>query len=162
MDTGTLFTFLHESLFFIVIFAIFLSFSMVRSTQSLVNFTLGLYLALLISLEFPYYDRILASFGGSPRTEAIVMIVLFIAFAGLATLLFSHLLPTDGGEPAFENFTNKTFFAIGATILVMAYSYHALPITELMEPGTPIQYLFEPQQNFFWWLLVPLVLLFLL
>lgn len=162
MDTGTLFTFLHESLFFIIVFSAFLGYAMVRSTQSLVNLTLGLYFALLVSLVFPYYDQLVASAGGNVRTESIIMIALFAVFTVLSTLLFAHLLPTDSGEPAFSNFTNKLFFAIGATILFMVYSYHVLPVTELIEPGTPIHYLFGPEQNFFWWLLIPLVLLFLL
>lgn len=162
MDTASFFTIVQESLFFIVVFAVFLSYAMMRSTQSLVNLILGLYLALLISLEFPYYDLILDGAEGSPTTESTLMIVVFAIFTVLSTMLFARLMPTDSTEPAFNQFTNKALFAIGATILIMVYSYHALPVTQLIEPGTPVQYLFAPEQNFFWWLLIPLVLLFLL
>lgn len=162
MDTATFFSFLQESLFFILVFGAFLGFAMVRGTQALVNVILGLYLALLISIEFPYYSIILGGAEGDPQTQSVLMIVVFAIFTLLSTLLFSRLMITDSAEPAFENFSNKLLFAIGATILIMVYSYHVLPVTELIHPGTPIQYLFEPTQNFFWWLLIPLVLLFLL
>ena len=40
------------------------------------------------------------------------------------------------------------------------YSYHALPVTDLITPGSPIQALFAPEQHFFWWLLIPLIAIF--
>ena len=43
--------------------------------------------------------------------------------------------------------------AVSATALVMAFSYHALPVTELITPGSPIAYLFGSESSFFWWLL---------
>jgi len=162
METASLFSFLHESIFFILVFGVFLSFAMVRSTQSIINLILGLYLALLISIEFPYYDIFLSGGAADARTESIIMIVIFAVFTFLSTLLFSRLMIGGSDEPAFDQFTKKIIFALAATILVMVYSYHVLPVTELIQPGTPIQYLFAPEQNFFWWLLIPLVVLFLL
>ncbi|MFT5036874.1 MAG: hypothetical protein ACI9VM_000439, partial [Candidatus Azotimanducaceae bacterium] len=152
----------QESLFFIFVFSVFLSYVMVRSTQSIVNLTLGLYLALLISLQFPFYDVLLKGAEGNAKTESLLMIIVFAVFIILSTLLFARLMPTDSSEPPFENFSRKIIYAIGATILVMAYSYHALPITEVITPGSPIAYLFESAQSFFWWLLAPLVILFFL
>lgn len=162
MDTGSLVTFLQESLFFILTFGVFLGYAMIRSTQSLINLILGLYLALLISLEFPYYDFISDSAGGNSHTESLLMIGVFAVFTVLSTLMFSHLMPTDSTEPPFVGFKQKMLFALSATILVMVYSFHILPVTNLIEPGTPIQYLFGQESFFFWWLLVPITLLFFL
>ena len=162
MDTGAIIAFFQESLFFILVFGAFLAYAMVRSTQSLVNLILGLYLALLISIEFPYYELILGGAGDSASSKSVLMLAVFAVFTILATLLFARLMPTDSFEPAFEGFSRKVLFATGATILIMTYSYNVLPVTDLITPGTPIQYLFEPANNFFWWLLIPLVLLFLL
>jgi hypothetical protein len=36
-----------------------------------------------------------------------------------------------------------------------------LPLTEFVTPGTPIQAVFAPANYFFWWLLAPLVVLYL-
>jgi len=51
--------------------------------------------------------------------------------------------------------------AVAGTILIMVFSFHVLPVTEFLTPGTPIQSLFAPAQYFFWWLLVPFVILYL-
>ena len=86
---------------------------------------------------------------------------MFAAFAVLATVLFSRLMPREYDEKMFEGFGKKFMFAVAATALVMAYSYHVLPITELVDPGSPIQSLFSDERWFFGWLIVPLILLFL-
>lgn len=161
MDTSALVSTLHESLFVIVVFGVFLFYGIVRGRQAITNVILGLYFALLITLEFPYFDAILGNVADA-RTQSMVMIGIFAVFTILATLLFSRLLPREYEEGKFEAFGKKFVFAIAATILVMAYSYHALPVTEFIDPGSPIQSLFAPEQGFFLWLMVPLVLLFLL
>lgn len=161
MDTSALLSTLHESLFVIVVFVAFLFYGVIRGRQAITNVILGLYLALLISLEFPYFDAILRNVADA-RTQSMVMIGIFAAFTVFATLLFSRLLPREYDEGKFEAFGKKFVFAIAATILVMAYSYHALPVTEFIDPGSPIQSIFAPEQGFFLWLMVPLTLLFLL
>lgn len=160
MEAATVISFLQESLFFIVIFGAFLSYALVRSLQSLINLILGLYLALLISIEFPYYT--IFTQGADARTESILMILIFMIFTFFSTLMFSRLMIGGSDEPPFSQFSKKVMFAIAATILCMIFSYHVLPVTELLQPGSPIQNLFAPEQNFFWWLLIPLVLLFLI
>ena len=98
MDTSSLITFFQESLFLILVLSAFLGYAMMRSTQSLTNLTLGLYLALLISLEFPYYDIILGGAEGNPRTESILMLFVFAVFTFLSTILFARLMPTDSNR----------------------------------------------------------------
>ena len=161
METTTILSFLQESLYLILVFGGFLSYALIKGKQSLINLILGLYLALLLSIEFPYYDTLIGS-NDSPKSESIIMIGLFVFFTILSTLLFHHLMPREFDEKAFEGFGKKSLFAMGATVLVMAFSFHVLPVTDFLAPGTPIQYLFAPEQGFFWWLIVPLGVLFLL
>lgn len=153
---------LQESLYWIIVFSVFLGYAMVRGKQSLINLILGLYLALLISLKFPYYDTILGGTQAASSTDSIIMIALFAVFTFAGTFMFSRLIPRDYEDAGFRGLPKKILFAALASILVMAYSYHALPITDLITPGSPIQALFGPESNFFWWLLVPLAGLFLL
>lgn len=161
MDTSVVVSLLQESLFVIVVFVALFGYALARGRQSITNLILGLYFALLISLEFPYYEQVLDRVY-SARSEAIVMIAIFATFAFLATILFTRLLPREYDESTFEGFGKKLLLALAGTALVMAYSYHVLPITELVDPGSPIQSLFAPEQWFFAWLLVPLVLLFVI
>lgn len=161
MDTAAIISVLHESLFMIVVFSIFLSYTLRSGRQSITNIILGLYFALLISLKFPYYETLL---GGttSLRSEAILTIVVFVLFTVASTILFSRLMPKEYDETTFEGFGKKLILALAATVLVMTFSYHALPVTDLITPGSPINYLFGSAQSFFWWLIAPIIILYII
>lgn len=161
MDTGVLISLVQESLFAILVFGGMLLYTLVRGKQAIINLILGLYFALLVTLEFPYFDALFAQTTDA-RTEALLQLIVFGIFTVLATLLFTRLMPREFDEKTFQGFGQKLLFALGGTVLVMAYSYHALPITEFVDPGSPIQALFAPEQGFFFWLMAPFVMLFLL
>jgi hypothetical protein len=161
MDTSALLSVAQESIFAIIVFVLFLVLALAKGRQALINVIMGLYFALLITLKFPYFDTFTSGVE-SAKGKSIVMIVVFSIFAILATILFGRLMPREWQEKVFESFGKKIAFALAGTVLVMAYSYHALPITEIIDPGSPMQYLFGSEHYFFWWLLLPLVVLFFL
>ncbi len=156
MDTTALLDFIKEIAYLLIVFGVFLVLALAKGKQSLINVIMGLYLGLLLSLQFPYYDSI----SGGAGTESITKLIIFGLFVGLATWLFNRLMPREFDEKAFEGFGMKFLFAGAATVLVMAFSYNVLPVTEFLTPGSPIQSLFAPQEYFFWWLILPLVVLF--
>lgn len=158
MDTTQIILFLKESLFLVITFSVFLFYAMGKGRYALINVIFSLYLALLISIKFPYYD-ILA--GGTGDSAAISKILIFVAFFTVGIMLFRRHIPGDDYEPAFHKLWKKVLLASMATVLIMIFSFHALPVTEIITPGSPIQSLFAPQENFFWWLILPLVALFL-
>ncbi|NCN52517.1 hypothetical protein GW943_01775 [Candidatus Parcubacteria bacterium] len=158
MDTQSIVALLQDLLYLIIVFAAALLYAMVRGRAAVVNLILGLYFALLISLKFPYYDALFGNF----ESRTIPMIALFAFFTIAATFMFGRLMPTDSYESAFEGFWKKILFALMASILIMAYSYHVLPVTDLITPGSHIQEIFAPQDRFFWWLIIPLIGLFFL
>lgn len=161
MDSAAILGFLQETLYLLVTLGIFLGIGFWRGKQMLINVTLGLYFALLLSMQFPYYSALLET-AENPRTDSLLMLVVFCFFAIVSTLLFNHLMPREFEESAFEGLGKKTLFALGATVLVMIFSFHVLPVTEFLTPGTPIQTLFSNPDFFFWWLIAPAGLLFLL
>jgi hypothetical protein len=160
MDTASLLGFLKESLFLIVLFFGFLGAAIGFGRQTITNIILGLYLAFLISLQFPYYPFLLSKIEGE-TAQSLVILVIFLIFAAVSTWLFIHIMPREFDEGAFEDFWKKLLLAGAATVLVAAFSYHALPVTELVSPGSPVQYLFGSEKSFFWWLLAPIVILFI-
>ena len=159
MDTAYLLSLLQELVFFFVVFGVFLGWGVARGRQAVINVIFGLYFALLISLEFPYYETFLPA-GGSAHTLAIGKMVIFGIFTAVATILVARVMPSPFREKKFESFLKKLLLALGGTILIMVYSFHVLPITEFVTPGTPIASLFAPKEWFFWWLLLPMVFLY--
>lgn len=160
MDTAAIWDLAQGSLYMIIVFGVFLVYSIAMGRQSITNLILGLYFALLISIEFPYYGLIQ---GGTSdkHIESILMVVVFVVFTVISTILFARLMPREYSEKKFESFWQKLLLTAGATILVMSFSFHALPVTDLITPGSQIQYLFGADNSFFYWLLAPIVILFL-
>ncbi len=157
MDTAGILLLLKESLFMIIVFGVFFFYGMGKGRYALINVIFALYLALLISLKFPYYNEI-TGMGGDG--SAIAKILIFLVFFVIGVMLHRRHIPGDDFEPAFQGFGKKILLASMATILVMIFSFHALPVTDIITPGSPIQALFAPQENFFWWLILPLIVLF--
>ncbi len=159
MDLGNLLDFTYEFAYLLGVFGLFLLFAIFKGRQATINVIFGLYLALLISREFPNYDQL---FSGIESTGSLIMakILLFVAITLFTTALCYRVMPDEFREERFESILKKVFLALGATILVMAFSFQVLPISELLAPGTPLQIIFGPEAYFFWWLLVPMVILY--
>lgn len=159
MDLGYILTLLYELAYFLAIFFLFLLFAVLKGRQAIMNVIIGLYFALLISLTFPYYDFI---FSGLISTQSIAagQLGFFAVTTLLTTALCFRIMPDEFKEKRFESFGRKLLLTFGATTLVMIFSFNALPVTEFLVPGTPIQSIFAPEAYYFWWLLVPLVILY--
>ncbi len=160
MDTATILTFLSESAYLLIVLGVFMFLALLKGRQALINIICGLYLALLITIQFPYYDVLLGNISQTSVLAA-VKLIFFGIIAFLSTLLFKRIMPDEYREGKFESFGKKLMLSTGATILVMIFSFNVLPVTEFLTPGTPIQNLFAAEQFYFWWLMVPLVFLYI-
>ena len=160
MDTSYLVNLLSELSYFLVVFGSLLAFSIFKGRQAVINTIIGLYLALLISLQFPYYGTL---FGGlSSESLSLAKLVFFAVLTSLTTMLCFRIMPDEFRENKFESLPKKIILSLSATVLVMVFSFQILPVTDFLTPGTPIQAIFAPQEYFFWWLLLPLGVLFVL
>ena len=151
---------MQELTYLLIVFGVCLTYAVFRGRQALINLIMGLYFALLISLVFPYYSIFIPE-TSSAYSGAVGRVVLFVIFALIATVLITRLMPEEYREKQFESFGKKIMLASAGTILVMAFSFHVLPVTELFTPSTPISILFASKDYFFWWLLAPMVFLYL-
>lgn len=150
----------REFLVLILVFGALFAYALLRGKHALTALILGLYLALLISLKFPYYNAIYDLVARGGKTTPILTIAIFAVFTGMGTFLFEHLLWHDYEESAFEDISKKVILALLGTVLVMAYTYHVLPVTTIFDPGSSVAMLFAPPEYFFWLMLLPLIGLF--
>ena len=160
MDWGTVFDYIYELAYFLGVFTLFLTFTIFKGRQAVINVIVGLYLALLIAIEFPNYELLFQGLESS-QSIAAAKLAFFAFITLLTTALCWRIMPDEFQEERFEGFGKKLLLALGATILVMIFSFHVLPVTEFLTPGTPLQSLFAPETYFFWWLLVPLAILYI-
>ncbi|MBY0309861.1 hypothetical protein K2Q16_01810 [Patescibacteria group bacterium] len=159
MDFSDLLHFAYECVYFLIVFGVFIVIAIAKGRQALITIIAGLYLALLLSIQFPFYDQLL-SYTSSATSVAMLKLGSFLAFTIFAVLLFARIMPSEFRETKFESFGKKLVLAVVATLLVMVYSFTILPVAEFLNPDTPLQSLFGQQDKFFWWLLTPLVILF--
>lgn len=163
MDIATALSFVRESLVLICIFGALFAYAIVRGKRALIALILGLYIALLISLEFPYYEKIFAmTSSGGGNSEAMTTIGLFAIFTMISAFLAERLISYEYEERAFEGIGKKILLAMLGTVLILTYSYHVLPITTIVDPGATISSLFAPPEYFFWLLMIPLAGLFII
>lgn len=160
MDWDFVINFISEFAYLITVFGLCLIFAIFKGRQAIMNLMVGLYLALLISLEFPNYDYLFGSLNTN-QGLALGKLGFFALITLLTTLLCFRIMPEAFRENKFESIGKKLILSIGATILIMIFSFHVLPVSEFLTAGTPIQSLFGPEIYFFWWLLVPLVILYI-
>jgi len=160
MDTSQLLSLLQEFVYLFSVFGVCLAYAIFRGRQALINLITGLYFALLISLVFPYYSTFIPA-SSSAHSGAVGKIVLFAIFTLITTILITRLMPEEYREGKFESLGKKIMLAVAGTILIMVFSFHVLPITELITPTSPLSYLFASPDTFFWWLLAPMVFLYL-
>lgn len=160
MILGNLIEFTYEFAYFLGVFILFATLAILKGRQIIMNIIVGMYLALLIAIHFPNYDLLFGSIE-SVKTMAIAKLLFFIFITLFTTALANRIMHTRFREKRFDSLGKKLFLALGATILIMIFSFHALPVAEFLNPGTPLQSLFGPDLYFFWWLLVPLVILYI-
>lgn len=159
MDAGVLVALIQESLYFIVMFFCFFAYALVRGTRALTFVIFGLYIGLLLLIEFPYHDALVGHAAQYGIESTAVSIALFIVFTAGAALVFSQLHIFRYAEYASGGIIKKLLCASAAAVLITVISFHVLPIENIAASGTPIRTLFAPEEYFFWWLIFPLLLL---
>ena len=152
--------FVRELIVPLLVFGALFIYSIIRGQRALTSIILSLYVSLLISLEFPYYELLYQKLTFLGK-EGINMLM-FAIFTALGTILFEKILSRLLDETAFEGIWKKLVLAVLGTTLLMAYSYHVLPVIQFIDPGAEIAKIFAPQAYFFWWLILPLAGLFLI
>ena len=106
MDWGLIITFLFEISYLIAIFLLFMVWVTLKGRQAMINVIIGLYLALLILIEFPYTSYLTENLG-SGLAQSVGKLVLFAIFTILATWLCYRIMPDEFQERKFESYFKK-------------------------------------------------------
>lgn len=156
----TALSFIREIVLLVSVFGALLVYAVIRGQRRLISLILGLYVALLLSLEFPYYTYFFAHIDF--LSDTVIRLSLFAFFTAFGSVFFERLTSRLLDESAIEGIGKKVVLALLGTALILSYSYHILHITNFIDPGAKIALLFSPPQYFFWWFIAPLVGIFLL
>lgn len=129
--------------------------------EQAISLVLALYIALLAFIYFPYKERFL--FFTENETQLLLSsALLFGVFTILGYLAVAPLLRNRYAAYGNGKWVEALLLSVATVALLVAFSYHVLPITSLYTFGEPITNLFAPSQFFFWWLTAPAVVLMLI
>lgn len=159
MELSVVLEVLQGWLFLLIVFAVGLGYAMFKGRQALINLIMGLYLALFLYNHLPFKEKILDQAHGATAEAAIILSV-FAALVFISTLLFGRLMPREYLEGAFETLGTKLILALLFAVLVMVLGEHFLPLDTLIKTGTPLPGFLTAENLAFWWLILPLAVLF--
>jgi len=86
MDWGFVIDFMFEISYLLVVFMLFMIWATIRGRQAMINLIIGLYLALLLLVEFPYTSYLTDNLGSS-LAQSVGKLMLFAVFTILMTWL---------------------------------------------------------------------------
>ncbi len=151
MDSIHWLSLLQEFAFLIGTFSFFIILALWKGIYLLIKCIIGMYISLLLVTNFPFFAVLPAGL----FTSIILFIILTL---GSIYLLRQHI-PSDTYEKMFENFGKKILLASLATLLLLVIGYETLGLAELVNARSTFDAFFTEQIDFFWWLLIPLVIL---
>ncbi|OGG47627.1 hypothetical protein A2761_01495 [Candidatus Kaiserbacteria bacterium RIFCSPHIGHO2_01_FULL_51_33] len=121
---------------------------------------LSVYVALLLYQNFPYLEKLLISTTSS-RDLFFSHLLIFLAFALFGFLVLNRLNALTGSLSMLPGTFEYILLAATSTGLLIAIGYHLFLIDLIHNFGLTIDRLFAQPNYFFWWLLAPLVAIFL-
>lgn len=123
---------------------------------SIIALILSLYVALLAYIHFPFKEQILL-FGANDFQILVSNAILFSLFTIIIYTIINRVFYAEFPSRSGRRFTQAFLLALAGTALLIAFSYHVLPITSVYDFGASVDALFAPSSLFFWWLIAPLV-----
>jgi len=148
----TVLSFSSDIVVLVALSAIFASIGLFFGKKRLVAIILAFYPAGLIFSVFPFFKNATGFL-----SETLVFLVFFL----LSFYLFGFILSTEFSYLRIRRLFEATILGITATALTISFSYHVVVVTSLYNFSTSIDRLFLGQM-YFWWLLIPLGVLFIL
>ncbi len=120
-----------------------------------VAFLLALFAAIPLYQSFPFITQFTVATGALP--QALNVLGIFLAFT---VLMFFVLNKYIVGDFINGNFFKSVILGIAFTALVLALSYFVLPVESLYDFGPNIDKWFTGNFGLFWWLVIPLGIIF--
>ncbi|HEY4502401.1 MAG TPA: hypothetical protein VJH21_01030 [Candidatus Paceibacterota bacterium] len=127
----------------------------------IIAFILALYIGLLTFLNFPYTEKFLL-FKESESGTLISHGIIYLVFVLLSYVITERLVWAEYPPRSSGRFVEAFILAISGAVFLLSFAYNILPIASSYSFVTPIELLFAPSQFFFWWLILPLVSIFIL
>lgn len=147
----------------IIIFVVFISlfvFSIWYGKSNSVSFLISLYIGILTFLSFPYLEES-TLLKNSEAQITLSHIAIFLIGVSIIHSIVRRVIFTEYPSKKPLKYIEAGILSGAATLLLLAFAYHTIPLATLYDFGDSIDNLFS-SQYFFWWLVAPIVALLLI
>ena len=126
--------------------------------SKLLAFLFSLYVSGFLFENFYYIDKLIT--GKTMMEEFLFRGFIFAVIVAVLTILFSKIL-TPSYDSGPKNWFKSLLLSFVSVGLLFSYLFHIFPGREIFTFSPLVQNLFASNGAFFWWLILPLIALFL-
>lgn len=148
-----------DTIILATVFLVFFIYSLKFGKRGIVSLIFSLYISIPIISFFPYLQKI-TFLGDNVKADIYSQIGLFILLVVLINSIVGRIIDWDIDNGGFKKLIENGALSIAAGGLLIAISYHIVPITALHDFGNLIDSIFASGTLFFWWLAAPLIIIF--
>ena len=116
---------------------------------------LSFYPAYLLFDKFPYLDKLI--FTTNPQYLALNKTLIFFGFLFITYIIISGYIAEDFGN---NRFVSTFLLGLVLTVLTLGFAHFILPVDQIYSFSPKLNLIFNNTIGFFWWITVPLILLF--
>ncbi len=145
-------------IFFIFIFLFW--YGLWYEKHRLTSLILSFYVALGLFKIFPYFEDIYI-LGDSEKMHITAEILLFLVFVILSVLVFNRVIKGKFPKSGISRWFNIGILSLSTTGFLCAFSANMFLSEEFYTFAEPIAFLFSSAKVLFYWMIVPLIVLFI-
>jgi predicted permease len=149
-----------DTIILITIFVVLLVYGLRYGKYRMISLLLSFYIVIPIISFFPYLNTL--SFLGereSVNAALYSQIGVFLLIVIFLNVILSRFICEEFPSRGIRRLFEAGLLSASSGGLLLAISYHIIPITTLHDFAAPIDTLFASTQMFFWWLVIPLIAL---
>lgn len=147
-----------DTIILAIIFAVFFTYGLKYGKQRIIFLILSFYISIPIISVFPYTEK-LSFFGETDKAIVYAQIAVFLVAIVILNIIIGRVISWELRSRGLRKLIETGALAFASSGLLMAISYHIIPITALHDFAAPIDSLFASPSLFFWWLVIPFVIL---
>lgn len=147
-----------DTVILITIFVVLLVYGLRYGKYRMISLVLSFYIVIPIISFFPYLQN-LSILGESANATLYSQIGVFLLIVIFLNIILSRFICEEFPSRGMRRFFEAGLLSISSGGLLLAISYHIIPITALYDFAAPVDSLFASAAMFFWWLIIPLAVL---
>ena len=147
-----------DTIILAIVFVVLFAYGLKYGKRRIISLLISFYISIPIILFFPYLEKILF-FGETIDMMLYSQIILFLLIVVLINIIIDRVISWELGERGIRKLIEIGVLTFVSGGLLMAISYHIIEITTLHDFAAPIDALFASTSMFFWWLVIPFVVL---